>query len=62
MSKKQRKPTPSPPNWFWWDSDNCWDCNCNHNGCRNCKRLKRIAAQQRKKRDKNKIFDFYKNF
>lgn len=49
MSKKRRKPTPSPPNWFWWDSDNCWDCNCNHNGCRNCKRLKRIAAQQRKK-------------
>ena len=60
MSKKQRKSTPSPPNWFWWDSDNCWNCNCN--GCRNCKRLKRIAAQQRKKRDKNKIFDFYKNF
>ena len=40
MSKKIfRKPRPSPPKWFYWDTDNCWDCNCNHNGCNGCKRL-----------------------
>ena len=25
MSKKIfRKPKPSPPHWFYWDTDNCW--------------------------------------
>ena len=58
MSNKKRKPTPSPPKWFWCDSDNCWDCNCNHKGCRNCKRLKQLSAKQKKKRDKKQNFDF----
>ena len=58
MSNKKRKPTPSPPKWFWWDSDNCWDCNCNHKGCRNYKRLKQLSTQQKKKRDKKQNFDF----
>lgn len=58
MSNKKRKPTPSPPKWFWWDSDNCWNYNCNHKGCRNCKRLKKVSAQQKKKQDKKQNFDF----
>lgn len=43
MNKKFRKPKPSPPHWYWLDSDNCWDCK-NRNNCSGCKRLKRIKA------------------
>ena len=61
MSKKKifRKPSPQPPNWFWWDTDNYWDCNCDHKGCRNCKRLKemrkieandKLSADEKRKR------------
>jgi len=39
MGKAKRKPRPSPPNWYWWDSDNCWDCK-NRNNCNSCKRMK----------------------
>lgn len=49
---KMRKPTPQPPHWFWADSDNCWDCNCNHNGCRGCKRLKAQKVIDQKKQKK----------
>ena len=45
--KKFRKPRPSPPKWFFWDNDNCWDCNCNHTGCSGCKRLKKFRRKWR---------------
>lgn len=49
--KKFRKPKPSPPHWYWWDSDNCWDCN-NRNNCggKGCKRLKEIKAKENERR------------
>ena len=59
--KKFRKPTPQPPHWFWPDSDNCWDCNKNYNGCRNCKRLKEIKHTEINKRinkDKNNLKNY----
>lgn len=53
MSKQKfRKPTPQPPNYYWLDSDGCWDCNCNHNGCRNCKRLKEQKVYDRDRRER----------
>ncbi len=54
MGKALHKPKPSPPRWFFWDNDNCWFCKFRRNqkGCGNCKILKEIAAEQRKKKDK----------
>ncbi len=47
MKKKFRKPKPSPPHWYWWDSDNCWCCNNKTNcGGKGCKRLKEIKARK----------------
>ena len=55
MSKKIfRKPKPSPPHWFYWDTDNCWDCNCNHNGCSSCKRLKKFKKKKYEPRNESK--------
>ena len=42
MKKIFRKPRPSPPNWFFIDNDNCWDCKKNWRGCSSCKRLKKF--------------------
>ena len=47
--KKFRKPHPSPPHWYWWDSDCCWDCS-NRNNCGNCKRLKEVRDIERDRR------------
>lgn len=55
MSKKIfRKPKPSPPHWFFWDNDNYWDCNCNHRGCNNCKRLKKFKKKKYESRKRSK--------
>lgn len=57
MSKAIRKPRPSPPKWYWWDSDNCWFCN-NKRNCSNCKILKEYNQEQKEKRlrqDKGKL-------
>ncbi|RHO69760.1 hypothetical protein DW085_01885 [Clostridium sp. AF50-3] len=51
MGKAVRKPRPSPPHWYWFDVDGCWDCR-NRNGCGGCKRLKRQAAMEREKRNR----------
>lgn len=64
MSKKKifRKPNPQPPRWFWWDTDNCWDCNCDHRGCHGCKRLKemrKIERDKRERKEKQKIQSYY---
>ena len=61
MKKKFRKPKPSPPHWYWWDSDNCWDCN-NRNNCggKGCKRLKEIRAIENERRRKKEISRRYK--
>ena len=54
MSKPMHKPKPSVPKWFFWDNDNCWFCKFSYNqqGCGNCKILKRLAAEQRKRQDR----------
>ena len=39
MSRAKRKPRPSPPNYFWYDTDGCWFCD-KRNGCSGCKVLK----------------------
>jgi len=57
MGKPQRKPRPSPPRWYWWDSDNCWACK-NRNNCNQCKTLKKLSVEVRKRRErieKNRI-------
>ena len=53
-----RKPKPSPPKWYWADSDNCWNCNYNFHGCHNCKRLKKFKRYDRTR--EKKIFREYK--
>lgn len=40
-----RKPRPSPPKWYWWDSDYCWDCT-NRRNCNQCKRLKKFKRKR----------------
>ena len=56
MGKAFHKPTPSPPYWYWYDSDCCWWCKYRNNqkGCTNCKVLKKLAAEQKRKQNKNK--------
>ena len=62
MSKKKkfRKKTPQPPYHWILDSDGCWDCNCNHNGCRGCKRLKEQRAYERDKRKRHEKMNLRK--
>ena len=47
--KRKRKPKPAPPKWYFYDTDNCWDCN-NRNGCGGCKRLKIFRRKYRDKK------------
>lgn len=54
MNKKFRKPKPSPPHWYWLDSDNCWNCK-NRNNCSGCKRLKKIKAIENERHKKKRI-------
>lgn len=65
MSKKKkfRKQVPQPPHYWLLDSDGCWDCNCNHIGCRGCKRLKKQQAIEKENRNRKeqaylRKFDF----
>ena len=59
MSKKKKfgKKTPQPSYHWLLDSDGCWDCNCNHNGC---KRLKEQRAYERDKRRRKEKMDLRK--
>ena len=41
-----RKPKPSPPKWYWADSDNCWFCN-NRTNCNACKIMKKLSKYDR---------------
>ena len=52
MSRKTRKPRPSPPKWYWTDSDYCYSCK-NRNGCSHCKVLLHIQHTEFKKRKRN---------
>lgn len=51
MGKAKRKPRPQPPRWYWWDTDNCWDCN-HPNNCNQCKRLKQNRVKEREKMER----------
>lgn len=51
MGKAKRKPCPQPAKWYWWDTDNCWDCN-HRNNCNQCKRLKQQRAHEREKKER----------
>ena len=52
MKSKTRKPRPSPPKYFWWDQDGCWDCP-DRNRCNSCKRCKEyVSIQNERKRRK----------
>ena len=60
MGKAKHKPKPSPPRWYWLDTDGCWWCKYRYNqqGCTNCKILKEIVAEQREKKrrgEKNEL-------
>ncbi len=39
------KARPSPPHWYWADSDGCWDYK-NRNNCNGCKRMKIFARNK----------------
>lgn len=57
MGKAYRKPTPSVPNLYWLDTDNCWNCRYSRTrkGCTNCRQLHRYNHRNDKaKRRKNK--------
>lgn len=49
MGKAFHKPKPSPPPWFWLDTDGCWWCKyrSDRRGCTGCKVLKRYVAEQK---------------
>ena len=51
MGKAMRKPRPSPPKWYWYETDGCWDCE-NRNNCNQCKRLKEQKIYEKEKREK----------
>ena len=50
-----RKPRPSPPPYYWWDTDNCWCCP-NPNSCSNCKFMKKYMACHKKNRKLERDF------
>lgn len=60
MKQKFRKPKPSPPHWYWWDSDNCWNChnkaNCSGKGCKRLKEIRAIEYERNKRKEKNKFY------
>ena len=49
------KSKPFPPNWFYSDVDNCWDCKYNFTKCNSYKRLKIFRKKYRDKKIKEKI-------
>lgn len=49
MKIKYRKPRPSPPKWYWPDSDYCWFCK-NRSGYGGCKMLKKVVHKQKERR------------
>lgn len=51
MTAKKRKKKPSPPWYFYLDTDDCHRCK-NKNNCGACKFLKRYIRTKGKKRDK----------
>ena len=59
MGKAKHKPIPSPPRWYWWDTDGCWWCEFRHNqrGCTGCKHLKRLVAKQKEREKYKQIED-----
>ena len=60
MKEKFRKPKPSPPHWYWTDSDYCWDCknrtNCGGKGCKRLKEIKAKENERRKRKEKSKFY------
>lgn len=50
--KAKRKPRPQPPKWVWLDLDGCWFCK-NKRNCGNCKVLKKIVANEKRKERKH---------
>lgn len=47
-----RKPTPSPPPYFWYDTDGCWMCHIKGRGCRSCSFLKRYVHNQKERQER----------
>lgn len=54
MKIRKHKPRPEPPRWYFWDNDECWDCNINWNGCNSCKKLKHFRHEYRDRKDSEK--------
>lgn len=54
MGKAKRKPRPQPPKWVWLDLDGCWFCK-NRRNCSNCKVLKNIVANEKRKERKHDV-------
>ena len=55
VKKKNRKPRPSPPKYYWTATDYCWDCP-NRNGCSGCKKLKQYVASHPSDRKRDRDF------
>ena len=56
MSKASRKPRPSVPHWWWFDSDGCWFCK-NRNNCNSCKVISKFKKNKQKKIEKERYED-----
>lgn len=53
MGKAKRKIRPSPPRYFWLDTDNCWCCK-NRNACANCGFVKDMLKLYKLEKKRNK--------
>lgn len=57
MGKAYRKPRPSPPKYYWIDTDYCWNCPKDKRlkACNGCSRIKKyIHSNDRGKRRREK--------
>lgn len=61
IGKAKRKHRPSPPRWWFLETDNCWFCK-NRNNCNGCKLLKQQKSCDTRKRDKKLKKEYFKKY
>lgn len=51
-SKRNRKPRPAQPHWFWLNADGCWWCD-HRNGCNGCNVLNQEQRKRNRKQERD---------